>query len=342
VRLELLPEGTEPISTANFPTRQRLRRYAPVVTALVAALAYGGAVASAGAVVNVVSHAAAATAVWLLAAELLAPAAAGAAALLFTLHPIHAEAVASAAGRLECLAGLLVIAGLLAHRRGSLFAPALFASALVAQESAVVFLGLAVMHDLLLAGDPRAAVRGRRTLYAVYAIVVVLYVGAVALGLNTLAPHALPAALSDASLARRLLTVAAAQRSLIIPLHLSAGGQAGTAPAGSMTLGVVLGLLPLAALAYGGARTRRAHPELAFALLWVPVTLAPFLVTLLWGGVAPHDRSLYLASVGVVLALAWTFQRAARRNPVPALACAGALALVFAAWTCVRAIGGGR
>ncbi len=107
--------------------------------------------------VNILWHAAASVLVWFLAAELLAPAAALAAALLFAVHPVHVEAVANVVGRSECMAAAFVLAALLAHRRGSWAAPVLFALALFSKESAIVFLALAVLHDLLLTGG---ALRG--------------------------------------------------------------------------------------------------------------------------------------------------------------------------------------
>ncbi|HUF30618.1 MAG TPA: hypothetical protein VMM77_08110, partial [Gemmatimonadaceae bacterium] len=56
--------------------------------------------------VNVLWHAAAALLVWYVALQLLAPAAALVAALLFAVHPVHVEAVANLVGRLEPMAAV--------------------------------------------------------------------------------------------------------------------------------------------------------------------------------------------------------------------------------------------
>jgi len=59
--------------------------------------------------VNVVWHALATAAVWMLAAELLLPTPALIAALTFAVHPVHVEAVANVVGRLECMAAVFAI-----------------------------------------------------------------------------------------------------------------------------------------------------------------------------------------------------------------------------------------
>jgi protein O-mannosyl-transferase len=70
------------------------------------------------------------------------------AALLFAVHPIHTEAVASIVGRSELLAGAFLLAAWLLHLRGQpLAALAAFALAMFSKESAVAYL------PLVLAGD---------------------------------------------------------------------------------------------------------------------------------------------------------------------------------------------
>ena len=124
---------------------------------------------------NVLWHVAATLLVFALAAELLAPAAALAAALVFAVHPVHVEAVANSVGRLELMTAVWVLAALLAHRRGSRLAPAFYALALLSKENAVVFLALAVASDRLLSTKWRETLRERRWLYASYAGVTVAY-----------------------------------------------------------------------------------------------------------------------------------------------------------------------
>jgi Tfp pilus assembly protein PilF len=74
-------------------------------------------------------------------------------ALLFAVHPIHTEAVASVSGRSELLAALLLMAAWLLHLKDRPIAAVFcFALSLLSKESAVVF------APLVLAGD---YVRGR-------------------------------------------------------------------------------------------------------------------------------------------------------------------------------------
>ena len=270
--------------------------------------------------VNVLWNAAAAVLVWFLAAEFLAPAAALAAAMLFALTPVHVEAVSNVVGRAECMTAVFVLAALLAHRRRRWWSPVLFALALLSKENGVVFLGLAVLHDLLLAGAPRAALRERRALYAAYGAVAAGY-AAVLLLVFRGAPLAAPAHTFDgASVAERLMTVASVVpeyvRLLLFPFDLSADYQPAVLDlARSVTLGVVSGVLLAVLLAVVIFRAWGRAPELAFALAWIPVAIAPVSNVLVVTGVLLAERTLYLPSVGAMLALGWLVQEVGVRWP---------------------------
>src|ERR1700747_423900 len=70
------------------------------------------------------------------------------AALLFAVHPLHTEAVASIVGRSEVLAaGFLLAARLFPLRRPPIPTLVCFAGAVLAKESAIVLLPLAVAGD---------------------------------------------------------------------------------------------------------------------------------------------------------------------------------------------------
>lgn len=103
--------------------------------------------------VNVLLHAAVTLLVYALLKELLenvacGNAAAWVAALLFAVHPIHTEAVAGIVNRSELLAaGFLLIAWLLHLRDWPLPSLLCFALAMMAKESAVVFVPLVVLGD---------------------------------------------------------------------------------------------------------------------------------------------------------------------------------------------------
>jgi protein O-mannosyl-transferase len=102
---------------------------------------------------NLLLEAMVAVLLFLLLRELLVPMAdasliAFAAALLFAVHPIHTEAVASIANRSEILAAGFVFAAWLLHLKGRPI-PALlcYSLALLSKESAVVFLPIVVVVD---------------------------------------------------------------------------------------------------------------------------------------------------------------------------------------------------
>ena len=291
--------------------------------------------------VNVLWNAAAAVLVWMLAAELLAPGAALAAALLFALTPLHVEAVANVVGRAECMAAAFVLAALLAHRRGRWWAPAFFALALLSKENGVVFLALAPLHDLLLAGPWREALRARRRFYAAYGVVAAAYAAAL-LAVFHGAPLAAPAHTFDgASTGERLLTVASVvpqyARLLLFPFDLSADYQPAVLDlARSVTFGVVSGVILTVLLAVAIIRAWRRAPVLAFALAWIPVAIAPVSNVFVVTGVLLAERTLYLPSVGAMLALGWLVQETGARWPRGTTAAVLLVSSAFAVRTWTR------
>src|SRR5205085_6497923 len=71
-----------------------------------------------------------------------------AAALLFAVHPIHTEAVASVSGRAELLACAFLLTAWILHLRDhQISALICFVLALLSKESAVVFLPLVALGD---------------------------------------------------------------------------------------------------------------------------------------------------------------------------------------------------
>jgi len=118
---------------------------------------------------NIVLHVAVSVLLLLLARRLLPSAGAALlAALLFAVHPVHAEAVAWVSGRAELLAALFVLAAWLAWlvpgRVAAAACAALFAAALLSKENALVAPLLFVAGDALLLRRPLR--RGRLLLLA--------------------------------------------------------------------------------------------------------------------------------------------------------------------------------
>lgn len=291
--------------------------------------------------VNVLWHAAAALLVWYLALQMLAPAAALIAALLFAVHPVHVEAVANLVGRLEPMAAVFVLGALLAHRRGSWWAAAFFALGLLAKESAITFLGLVVAHDLLVAGDWRAAFHAARKRYAVYVLSTAAYAAVIIALFHGRSFSVIAPTFIDASAGERLLTVATIVphyvRLLLAPIHLSGDYfpqvivlVTGVTPAG------LIGFFLALALGVAVRRAWRPVPEAAFALVWIPIALAPVSNVFFPSGVALAERTLYLASVGACLALGALAQLVARDRPSIVVSAAALLIALGAARTWTR------
>jgi len=293
--------------------------------------------------VNVVWHVAATVAVWLLAAELLAPVAALVAALVFAVHPVHVEAVANTVGRLEPMATLFVIAALLAHRRASRTAPFWFALGLLSKEGAIVFLALVAANDMLLERDWRATLRARRFQYVGYGVVVVAY-AAVLFAVFNDRPLSNPArAIAGATTSERLAmavqVVPYYVRLLLAPAELSASYAPSVIrwqPWGSMSVLFGLGLALVAAVTIGVLLAqRRRRAVLAFAVLWIPIALAPVSNVFFVSGVVLAERTLYLASVGACLAAGAVAESflLARARWVVAATCSVVLAFAVRTWT---------
>jgi protein O-mannosyl-transferase len=128
--------------------------------------------------VNLLLHAAVTWLLYLLLREVLAVAspqgktAALVAALLFAVHPIHTEAVASITGRAELLAAAFLLAGCILHLRDrEISALVCFVLAVLSKESAVVFLPLVFVCDYA-AGEWKSHFR-----YVRIAVVTMLYLG---------------------------------------------------------------------------------------------------------------------------------------------------------------------
>jgi len=274
--------------------------------------------------VNVVWHGAATLLFWQWGRGFLAPAGALAAAAVFAVHPVHVEAVANVVGRLELMAAAFVFAALVAHQRGSRLAPLWYALALLSKEHAVVFLPLA-----LLAPQARPASRAPRATrasltaalrspWSAYGAVTFVWLAVMLLVVRG-HPPVRSAVYLDLSIGERLLTVVSVApeyvRLLLLPLHLSADYEPGVLqPAHGVTGAVILGAVVLVACAWLAIRAWRTDRVAAFALLCVPIALAPVSNVFFVSGVALAERTLYLPSAGVALLGGWAVQRLGERR----------------------------
>jgi protein O-mannosyl-transferase len=230
------------------------------------------------------------------------------AALLFALHPVQTEAVTYVSGRSSSLAGMFVLAALLAwsgsfggvnERARRALAFTLGLAALAVKESAIV-LSLAMLLWAWLpgAGDAPAQLRRRQLRSALGCSALLVAAGLV---LMALTPYA---AMVRHSFERRdpwqnLLAEAQALPwllgQLVMPWQLNADPDLQSARAASLASVATLATTALAlVLAVIGARRR---PVVAFAVLWCAVWLLPLSLLFPREDLA-NDRQLYLALLG--------------------------------------------
>jgi len=317
--------------------------YRPLVTTSLALnFSLGGRNPMGYHLVNVVLHALVSVLVWGFFRRLSSDALlAGAAAFLFAAHALHTEAVANVAGRGELLAGLFLLASLLAYSvRGSGYLYALslgaYLLALLSKESALTLLGMIVLYDLVHRGDPdarlaaalRELLRERWRIYAGYLAVTFLYLGArfLALGPDAALP---PLPQSDNPLVALDLPwrlVNALQVSLrylgllLFPLRLSYDYSYNQIPLlVSFADPRVWGVLALCgAFLVGWIYSYRRWNTLFFALGFSLASFSLVSNLVIPIGTILGERLMYVPSVGFCLAVGLLLREACKRLPVPA------------------------
>merc|ERR1719193_499446 len=112
--------------------------------------------------VNILLHAGVTLTYHSLCCSLLSRPAAGVAALLFAVHPVHTEAVTGVVGRAELLASLFFLSALLRYKelaasgrgsvrlewKGLMWISVLVALSMLCKEQGITVLGLCVLHEM--------------------------------------------------------------------------------------------------------------------------------------------------------------------------------------------------
>jgi tetratricopeptide (TPR) repeat protein len=255
--------------------------------------------------------------------------------LLFVLHPIRTEGVAYVVGRAETLAALFFLLAWWCYLQGRWAgAGAAFLAAALSKESALTFLAVPVLSDL---------VRGRRGEWKAYGALGAAAAAALGLRLavlGSLAPLSVNASanpLATVGTLERLLTAAAVFGKylwlLVWPATLSADYSFNQIPV--VKTAVDAGFLGgLAGLAVVGAGTAWGWRRLKPLFLCGAFFLATFSLTsnfLRPIGTIMGERLLYLPSLGFTCAAAYGLTR--RRRAVWA---AAALALAYGGRTVAR------
>ena len=244
-------------------------------------------------------------------------------ALLFAVHPLHAESVAWVAERKDVLSGLFWCAGLLAYaayaRRPSpaRFAGVFlcFAAGLMSKPMVITFPFALLLLDFWPLGRLRRETAGKLLLEKLPLLLLIPISAAVTViaqksggAVRTLEEAPLLARLGNAA-----VSYAAYLLKTIWPANL-APFYPWKAPAALAVVGSILLLAAITALAI---RARKSHPWLLAGWLWYLGTLVPVIGIVQVGEQSLADRYTYLPLIGIFAAIVWGGAEAARAAGAP-------------------------
>ncbi|MEP6729328.1 MAG: glycosyltransferase family 39 protein [bacterium] len=301
--------------------------------------------------VNIILAVAATLAVYWCAAAILPIAGAWVAAALFAVHPVHVEVTGNVVGQSELMVAICVVlaVGLYLRRRLSgdlgwrdiLSIAALFGMGLLTKEHAIVLPGLLVAAELsVLPGEPwRVRARTMRPLLLVLTLVAVGYLCARLLVQRDLAgfvPFPIFRFLRMTPIDRigtMMNEMPRIAQLLIFPTHLSADYSPGDVIiAKGLALSQIPGLFICIGTVVLAFALRKRSPVMTFGLFWVIVAYLPVSNLIVPAGFVTAERTLFLPSVGVVLAAGALAERVRlRSSPSRVRLAAAALVLLLAA-----------
>ncbi len=261
-------------------------------------------------------------AVYRLAKRLINPGAAWLAAAFFAVHPVHVEAVAVAVNQAELVVGLLLALLMTAYidrRRSGIpltgrWIAAMaggFAVALLFKEHAILLPAFMAAAELTVIPDPRPwreRLASLRLLFLSLVLVAVAFVGVRGAALHGNITGSFTAeALGGLGMGGRALTMLGVVpewfRLFVWPAHLRADYSpqeivAATHWGSAQTLGAALLLLAIATAWV----CRRGRPQVTFGILWAAIGLSLVSNIVVPTGIVLAERTLFLASMGVVIA----------------------------------------
>ena len=274
---------------------------------------------------NIALYAAISVLVLLLARRLLPGWAAFTVAAFFAVHPVHVEAVGNVVGQSELLVALCAIPALLLYlrdrERGALAPPTmaamllLYAVACFSKENGIVLPGLFAAAEFTVIRDDRPwgeRVRALRPFYLMFVAVALAFVG---IRGRVLADHSfagfmpfMPFAVLHTTAWQRVLTAVGVVpqwlRLFYWPAHLSSEyGPPDIDIAQGLSISQLPGFLLLAGLLLLGVLWRRRRPTISFGIAFICVALLPASNFVLPAGIVLAERTLFLPSVGALLAL---------------------------------------
>jgi hypothetical protein len=277
--------------------------------------------------VNVLWHATATGLVYAVGRRWLSVVGAAVATLLFAVHPVHVEAVASVVGRAEVLATVFVLAAVLLYRWdgdlawradltwrryvSSLGTLAAVLAGVASKESALAAPGILLVVDWMEArrtGQPFASrVRAHYVLWLATVALAVEWLVIRGLVLGELAgDRAAPGLLGQGMGGRTLImapVVIEYVRLLVFPWRLSADYSPDFLSAQPVvTIRSLVGIGLILAAGVFAWKVRERAPVFSMGLAWTGGTLLVVSNLFVPSGVLLAERSMYLPSVGVVVA----------------------------------------
>ena len=246
--------------------------------------------------------------------------------ILFLVHPVHVEVVASTVGQSEIWAAMSMLAATLIYlraRQSGVKAPSVLALllmvavAIMAKEQGFVAPVLLAGAEWILAGHRRDETGQAtdqplseriRLLIPVFALAALLFVLRANL-LDSFTGESPAIALRKLGPGGRFITflgvIPEYARLLAWPLQLQADyGPPGVPVGGTFALRHAIGAGLLIAYVTLFLRWRRQNPGAAFGLFWAAVALAPVSNLLTPSGIVMAERVLFLPSVGIAIAAA--------------------------------------
>lgn len=263
---------------------------------------------------NVLLHALASVAALGVARRVASERAAVAAALLFAVHPIHAEAVANVAGRPELLAAIGVFTTVIAWKRlrgawsirAAVVCVASFALAVFSKESGVVALPLIACVELV--GERKSALDRRA--YLVAAALVAVLIAFLVLRAGAIGPAPIGVGLGaypwDRRFATALRVLVEQAGQLAFPIELRAIWTEAEVPVepALVTWRSVASASAIVAALVLAWRARTRAPAVPFGVFFFALAIAPTANVLFPIGTVRAERLLYTPSFGFCLVVA--------------------------------------
>ena len=286
-------------------------------------------------VTNIALYALTTVAVYGLALQLLPMWGACLAAAFFAVHPVHVEAVANVVGQAEVLTALgttLAVAWYVHARRAGALRPgaaigilALYVFALLTKEHGVMLPALLVAAEVLVIPDERPLrVRARelRPFLLGIVLVTVAYFGARSIvlaevGFAGFRPFVVFQILKLSYVDRVLTMLGVVPQWLRLMLWPSRLTTEYAPPDVDIAQGPALNQLPGVLLLIGilslAVILRRRQPVVSFGIAWICLTLLPSSNFIVPAGILLSERTLFLPSVGALLAVVAALVAASER-----------------------------